>query len=811
MIGSVAAGAAGRSSSSVAASALLRAVSIARARPAVPAGLWFALLAALLLRDAVLRGEVLSPATSLYLSDPFSSGAPRRSEQNNLLADVPFYFQPMLDLVRDTWRSGHMPLWNPYIMSGAPLLGDAQSSPFSPVMVPVWLLPFAAGVTVAGGLKIWLAGFGTWLLCRKLGLNPVASLVAGTAFCLSAFQVVWLGHAHTNVTCLLPWLFFAIEAVLARPSVRSAVGLAVALAGVALGGHPESAALVVLAACLYFALRLTSVAHSRRVSAARFAFGGLLLGAALGAIAVLPFVEALKGSVDGALRGDDVGRPPGASLLTLAFPDYWGRPTGAEVPGPANFNERTFYVGAVTLVLAACALASAGVVRRYWALAVLGAVALLACTEAGTLGDLLQEIPLLGHAALGRLHVVFALAACVLAGAGIEQLSNGRRPRRRQFSVLGLAAVPALLALAIIAPSPGELVDAASRLPRRALADSAAVTHATAVLWWLVLVAALGGVVTWAVRTGAARYLAPAVLVLVAIDMLVFADGFQPTIPRDQFFSPVPASIRFLQEHQGDDRVTARFASLPPNTGQYFGLRDIRGKEHPKPVATAQLFKRFFNERQNPLGSLGVAEVDGPAHTALSMMSVKYLLQSPQDPRPRASAWKLAYFNDDAAIYENRRVIPRAYVPGALRAFPTARVFDVIATVGFQPKRVALVDPTGAPKTVAGVRGTARIVSERSSRVEIDATLDRRGGVVLSDSYAPGWRASVDGKDAPVFRANGISRGVMVPAGEHRITWSYRPEGVVWGAVISGAALVGLLISAGLTLRRRRSRSLSKA
>jgi uncharacterized membrane protein YfhO len=73
--------------------------------------------------------------------------------------------------------------------------------------------------------------------------------------------------------------------------------------------------------------------------------------------------------------------------------------------------------------------------------------------------------------------------------------------------------------------------------------------------------------------------------------------------------------------------------------------------------------------------------------------------------------------------------------------------------------------------------------------------------VVLSETYAPGWRASVDGRDAPVYEAYGALRGVAAPGGRHRIEMRYRPPEVFWGAGLTAAGIAGALLM-GLYLKR---------
>jgi uncharacterized membrane protein YfhO len=50
--------------------------------------------------------------------------------------------------------------------------------------------------------------------------------------------------------------------------------------------------------------------------------------------------------------------------------------------------------------------------------------------------------------------------------------------------------------------------------------------------------------------------------------------------------------------------------------------------------------------------------------------------------------------------------------------------------------------------------------------------------LAYTDTWAPGWTATIDGISTPVLRLNGAIRGVIVPAGSHILEWSYRP--VYW-------------------------------
>jgi uncharacterized membrane protein YfhO len=75
--------------------------------------------------------------------------------------------------------------------------------------------------------------------------------------------------------------------------------------------------------------------------------------------------------------------------------------------------------------------------------------------------------------------------------------------------------------------------------------------------------------------------------------------------------------------------------------------------------------------------------------------------------------------------------------------------------------------------------------------------------LVVSDAWDPGWKATVDGKDADVERVNYVMRGVRVGPGAHRVEFTYRPWSFTVGWIMSLAAVV-VLLGALVWWRRRR-------
>ena len=82
-----------------------------------------------------------------------------------------------------------------------------------------------------------------------------------------------------------------------------------------------------------------------------------------------------------------------------------------------------------------------------------------------------------------------------------------------------------------------------------------------------------------------------------------------------------------------------------------------------------------------------------------------------------------------------------------------------------------------------------RIVAYEPQRVEVEVDLKAPGLVILADVYYPGWRLTIDGRPATIYRTNRAMRGALVPAGSHRLIYTYEPGSVRVGALLSALGL----------------------
>jgi len=261
-------------------------------------------------------------------------------------------------------RSGYLPLWNPHQYCGYPMVGNGQSEVFYP---PNWLLLILSPVTflsVSLAFHAATALLLTYLYCRCLKIGPWGSALAGLAFVMGGFFVTWAELAAlVNTVTWLPGCLLGIE--LLRLGRRSGLAvLAVCLGLTLLAGHMQIAAYVWIAAGVYAVIALgRGAADGGRLWLAAWiglAFaGGLMLGCAQ----LLPTVELAINSSRGTAAPSAAGwafwqmraiQP--VELATFVYPFALGNPARGTYPG-LSFSEHCGYVGVVTLLLAAVALA----------------------------------------------------------------------------------------------------------------------------------------------------------------------------------------------------------------------------------------------------------------------------------------------------------------------------------------------------------------------------------------------------------------------------------------------------------------------
>ena len=163
-------------------------------------------------------------------------------------------------------------------------------------------------------------------------------------------------------------------------------------------------------------------------------------------------------------------------------------------------------------------------------------------------------------------------------------------------------------------------------------------------------------------------------------------------------------------------------------------------------------------------------------------------------------------------VYEDEKCVPRAsFIQFAEICASPQEVLSRLCDGHCDGDDVVLlegVESVSIPNAEKAAGGTVEITQYEPERVRLKVIAPTDGFVLLRDTYYPGWHAYVDGKRAPLYRANFLFRCVPVPAGEHDVLFRYRPRSFTIGAVISVSTLAVLAVVGLAVARKDRQRCL---
>lgn len=762
--------------------------------------------------------KVLLPVDNLALPSVYlpKAVAANIHPDDPMRLDPIWQFEPDRRFAVNEMKAGRFPMWTPYEYGGAPFIWPK----YSPFLLFTCLTPSPVILAWAQLLAALVAGVGMYLFCRRVletGFWPAT--LAAWCYPLTGFFVFWEGFPTCLAVYWLPWLLMTVDG-----TIRGRVGAPVALAlmtGLTLvSGHMDVAGQVLLISGLFALWRLVEMqgSHLWRLPAAK-TIGRLTcawgIGFMLAMPYLLPILEYAKSGERMTHRAAGAEERPPLGIRTLpqaVLPDMYGSSqygsSGLIADEESNLMESpsAAYAGILATLLAAPLAWFSGRHRRmniFWVL--LAVFGLAWCVDLPGVVQLLR-LPGLNMMSHNRLVFATGFAITAMAAVGIEALRLGQvRWHRGLWIPAGLLAGFCLWCLYRAEFLPDSL---ATRLAAyiqsghtfywiKTLED---VRRAQNWFSWHYTVPAIwcaGGLIgCLMLRRGKGPRLAPVLGVLLIADLLWFSHGRNVQCDPSFYYPAIPA----LQDAAGatSDRVIG-FDCLPPKLSSMAGLRDVRGYDPVDPGRWLALLTNAADAR-SPIASyaksLWLMPQLLPTNSTqyvrlppvLNLLSVRYVIfrgPAPAGTRPK-------FESDDYHLLENPAALPRVFVPA--RAEGAANERDELAKIlapDFDPAKTAYVET--AETLPSNSRGSAAIERETPMDVLVRARMDTAGVVVLADSWNRGWKATVNGKPAPILRTDYVLRGVVLPPGESVIEFRYDSDTVRRASRIAVLAMVILL------------------
>ena len=312
-----------------------------------------------------------------------------------------------------------------------------------------------------------------------------------------------------------------------------------------------------------------------------------------------------------------------------------------------------------------------------------------------------------------------------------------------------------------------------------------------------------------------AGVLAGAAVALAFFDLARAGMGYNPAIDRDVAEQPDTPAIR--QAHAANPARVVATGDIPQDAlPMNHDLYEPRGYDLPIEKRYDRLWRtRLSPEFPSQVGPypqnipLSLPKVDPERLRVLGLLGTRYVMQPLSDPVLKVDGLELVHRGPDARLYRNRLEQPRAAVAERQRVVDGGEAaLNAIAAPGFAIDD-AVVD-RGANRAACRSAAPGRRPGPRTStasepdRMDVSATAPRGGMLVVSDAWDPGWKATVDGRDAKVERVDYVMRGVKLEPGRHHVVLSYEPWSWRVGWIVSLVALLALAAMVLVAWKRER-------
>lgn len=823
----------------------------------------FSLLICIYFSSVVFHGKTLT--TSALTGGVMSSGA---YEYNG--AHPPFFpisdpgafawqDEPLSHYIDNILKKEHrLPLWNPNVGIGYPILSGLQIGMFFP---PNWI-SFLGSSELAWDvlmlLKILGAGFFSYLFARKISLSKQSALATGIIFMFSGYTMGFLNMAHFSTDCMVPLILFSFESFLQNLTTKNFLFTIAVIALSFLPGMPESTIFALTLGSFWFLFSVFFL-HSeiiKKIKVIGFFALANILAAALCAIQIIPALELILNSFTSHI-GTNIGlnHQPLYSITSILYPFLF-------YPLFYKWILAYYYVGISTIVLSFIAPASIkefsqknqAIIIFFTVFAILSFAKIFGIPLINWIGTL----PILNFLVFYKYlapEAIFSLA--LLAGYGLQLIST----KQIKYLKTKLAILFAIIIALSIYSLKSTLINLAPQINdldvmlKYLLANSEKIIHFNALHNLLNTLKTLDFSPTliqmlFSIGNGIFIFLLFTLIIIKAnknkhrlgniIILFIVTELFLYSLPllrasRYDTYKKAPY-IEFLQQDKTSIFRTYgqsspdQYSPLYPNTSSAFAIQDIRFL---MPLAV----KRYFSFLQHVVG-VSPEEINEVRFTGmhplklsnrfLDLLNVKYFLTMPQNATDQTpSKIKIKYlsalinppvannktdiigknnlvYSKEIRITKNINVIPRAFIVHRTEVIQDRnKIFTALKNPNFNLREKIIIE-ANAPNTNSLPlvdKSSTTITNYHDEKVELVANMQNDGFLVLLDQYYPGWKAYVDNQETFIYPTDYTFRSIFLKKGNHKIQFIYDPLSYKIGKLIS---IITLLLLVGFIIGRKK-------
>ncbi len=743
--------------------------------------------------------------------------------KNPLPSDIVSFIYPFRILAIDMLKGGNWPLWNPYILSGTPLLANFQTA----IFYPTTLLYFIFHSPIAWSISILLQPLFSlifmFLFLYNIFKKYIPAFFGAAVFSFNAFATVWLAYnTHGHTAYWLPLELFIIDKFIETRKLFLIFLLVISFALQLFSGYPQIMLYSLGIVLVWVIYRFNTIPKKVRKFTYILLFLSLIGGLLLSAIQLFPAAEFLNRSnrfVDTTILAANGGFLPIKQLITLLIPDFFGNPVTINYWGAGFYDNFAGYAGITTVVLSIFSVFSK--YKKLTTLLLLLFVVSILLSIRSPLSLVLANFNILGFKAAvpSRALFVTAFSLAMLGAIGLDWLIEEKDKKIPLQKVLRptfyIGAIIAGVLLPIILTM---LLLKMNCLHIFAVCDTT-YTHFFITLKNSLLPLLLFGgtaltLVAFYYLLKWRQAITVIFILLLVADLFRFGNKYLTFAPQTLLY-PQTSVITFVKEHASLTRVSGG-DSIPMNFWEPYGLYAASGYDAQYGLRYAQ-FQSILRGGDGELALGRYGEVIDYHKQLFDLLGIKYIFAQKYTPekeiRPygeiqdkfKIPKFKQIFDDKSVAVLENTQSFDRAFlVDRYVVAENNREIAKLMQDETINLHKVIVLEQQ--PKLqYTDASGSASIMQYEPNKVAIQTQTTGNMLLFLSDTHEPNWHVTIDGQNTNLLRADFAFRAVEVPQGAHTIIFSYLPQSFVIGgfvSVLSAIVIIGCLLMVLLKKRQ---------
>ncbi|MGH7246134.1 MAG: YfhO family protein [Candidatus Levyibacteriota bacterium] len=695
-------------------------------------------------------------------------------------------------------KNWELPFWNPYNFSGSPLLANSQSAIFYPFNLLYFILPQILAWTILILLQPFLAGIFTYLFGQEIGLSKKSSFFSSIVFSFSLFLTTFLQYNTIgHVILFLPLLLYLTENIIKKITFGNTFLFVVSIASAFFAGHIQVFGFVTLFVFVYTIFKILQKNDFAEKLFLFLWFGSLfLLGFGSMAMQLLPTLELIA-------HAARVDQPynfllqvlllqPLQSVLFIS-PDFFGNPATRNFLLKDSYPTNAIYIGLIPFILSFFAY---GQYRknsyiRFFTGTVIVLIVLLFNNPVSKIFYAIH-IPFFSTGSPSNAIFLLSFSLAILSGFGLDAWESANK--KSHNIIVGLFA---FLFIIIFVSLRFFHIQANTKN----------------FLYSCILFVIFILLFFFAKKFNKKKIVSFLFIVITIFDLFYFFTKFNPFVP-SQFVFPNTKIFTSLQKLSGINRVWGYGnAAIDANYQTQFQLFSPDGYDplYPKnygefiqAAVDGHIHTQFSNATRSDAVIPSQLSSDSITKNfyrqqILNMLGVKYIVDTIDNGSSNQTFptkdFNLIQNEGNWRIFQNLHAAPRAFLTTDYKVYNSTQEFEkTFFAQSFDPSQTILLDKNVGKFSRATVKNL-HIVSYTPNAIIFSTQSDVSTLLFLSDTYYPGWQATIDNISTKFFEADYAFRAIIVPKGQHIIVMRYVPSSFSYGVGITIISLVLLFLT----------------